>query len=200
MLAASNLPPCEPFSSSTTCIRKSCAARRRALVQFESASGCHSRASDTSASRIARHPVPTPQRCEPATGAQCSSTRRNGTVGPFSDQFDNGHLRPRRSRRAAGSGWQAGHSAWLRVETPLRLSNCARRSVSIGRMLDFTWLRGKDLNLRPPGYEPGELPDCSTPRTNRICERRDRSIRLTKKRAHRAGRLGNRHGAAANRN
>ena len=22
----------------------------------------------------------------------------------------------------------------------------------------------KDLNLRPPGYEPGELPDCSTPR------------------------------------
>ena len=23
---------------------------------------------------------------------------------------------------------------------------------------------GQDLNLRPPGYEPGELPDCSTPR------------------------------------
>src|SRR6185295_3628727 len=26
-----------------------------------------------------------------------------------------------------------------------------------------TW-RGWDLNPRPPGYEPGELPDCSTPR------------------------------------
>jgi hypothetical protein len=25
------------------------------------------------------------------------------------------------------------------------------------------WLRGVDLNHRPLGYEPNELPDCSTP-------------------------------------
>ena len=27
-----------------------------------------------------------------------------------------------------------------------------------------TKLRGQDLNLRPSGYEPDELPGCSTPR------------------------------------
>jgi hypothetical protein len=30
--------------------------------------------------------------------------------------------------------------------------------------LRFDWLRGLDLNQRPLGYEPNELPGCSTPR------------------------------------
>src|SRR5688500_15392451 len=33
----------------------------------------------------------------------------------------------------------------------------------------FTWWRGRDSNPRPSGYEPDELPDCSTPRRTLQC-------------------------------
>ena len=32
------------------------------------------------------------------------------------------------------------------------------------------WLRGRDLNPRPLGYEPNELPDCSTPRQSQTSQ------------------------------
>jgi hypothetical protein len=53
-----------------------------------------------------------------------------------------------------------------------RLWDCGRdyipettkAAISRGFRCCLRWLRGRDLNPRPLGYEPNELPGCSTPR------------------------------------
>ena len=47
----------------------------------------------------------------------------------------------------------------------------AKSPLLSGLDLRLSWLRGQDLNLRPSGYEPDELPGCSTPR--HFCPDRD---------------------------
>ena len=41
---------------------------------------------------------------------------------------------------------------------------CLTKNTPIGAFFIKSWLRGLDLNQRPSGYEPDELPGCSTPR------------------------------------
>ena len=66
-------------------------------------------------------------------------------------------------RKPLGTAWaQSGH----RMGTKQNAALVGRRifSSKLLFLLDILWLRGQDLNLRPLGYEPNELPGCSTPR------------------------------------
>ena len=55
--------------------------------------------------------------------------------------------------------------------TVRKRSRVSQRHVTWGGKARKIWLRGLDLNQRPLGYEPNELPDCSTPHKHYSCLR-----------------------------
>ena len=58
----------------------------------------------------------------------------------------------------------------LLVRSSVAIASFAHKKIAVetvaarqNRSLLEIWLRGRDLNPRPSGYEPDELPGCSTP-------------------------------------
>ena len=101
-----------------------------------------------------------------------------------------------------GLKWGDSAAELAAVPIKCRMSHVLARSLALGQASRFScrgerrgagkherpccgwqhgpqkWLRGRDLNPRPLGYEPNELPDCSTPR--QWCRtRRRRPLRLS---------------------
>nr|ADI19474.1 hypothetical protein [uncultured Sphingomonadales bacterium HF0500_24B12] len=66
------------------------------------------------------------------------------------------------SRQSAGQPWA--HADPAGPFSRSRTQKSPAEDSEAGNFSIRWWLRGLDLNQRPSGYEPDELPDCSTPR------------------------------------
>ena len=68
-----------------------------------------------------------------------------------------------RRKSAAGSRPEGANGRLDRARGTACAQNTSARQLGRAVSICF-WLRGEDLNLRPSGYEPDELPGCSTAR------------------------------------
>ena len=78
----------------------------------------------------------------------------HGTAGAFATFVRRG-LGGSTGQGEPGTGRHPGFEASVHLAGMVEGLECGRYLL---------WLRGGDLNPRPLGYEPNELPDCSTPR------------------------------------
>src|SRR5205085_7200009 len=121
------------------------------------------------------HPVPGPPHPRNAA-AQSRRPYQGGerTARPRNTPLHDGDLPTRPARHATRSRPHSRRDPgtvyrFHPVEQPVERSRPRR---SPGPRHALTWAsqwRGEDLNLRPSGYEPDELPDCSTPRRAEEC-------------------------------
>ena len=82
--------------------------------------------------------------------------RRGGGTSPLIGTLLVFHTAQPVPLRSAGRENTALRCFLFRPSSPSRIPH--KQKITIRRMMIFVWLRGRDLNPRPPGYEPDELP------------------------------------------
>ena len=93
------------------------------------------------------------QRLTPTELEWCQRPDVNPSVRKLRSQHTGSRVHPVHTRMSRN------YCELVAPRKPFQTAQRPRRSLG----LRYSW-RGQDLNLRPSGYEPDELPDCSTPR------------------------------------